>query len=142
MIWQKSIDSINYSDVSNSNISSLIPGALEVTTYYRVKATNGTCPSKFSNPIKILVSPKSVAGSLIGDQIVCEGSLPPLNLTVMNSVGIINWQVWNPSTSSWNPFELHKKSVLFGKDIGPILNSKYFRVLVKVENVHLLIQIQ
>ena len=132
LIWQKSIDSINYNDVSNSNNSSLIPGELDVTTYYRVKATNGTCPSKFSNPIKILVSPKSLVGTLSSNQLICSG-LTPATINLNNAVGTISWQYSNDNLV-WNPILNQSSLSLNNSVMGNLTSKRYYKAIVKSGN--------
>ncbi|MEM6522152.1 MAG: DUF2341 domain-containing protein [Bacteroidota bacterium] len=74
---------------------------LILTTFYRVKVSNGICPEVISNVVRIEVDTESDPGVLSGTSSVCEGGNSG-TLTLSNFVGdVMKWQSSTNSGISW-----------------------------------------
>jgi len=129
--WQKSSDSLNWTNTSNADtLVSYSPGSPTTTTFYRRVVTSATCVS-ISNVIKITVySP--IADNTIGtNQTVCGGQLSP-QLTGSIPTGGKNNQYtyqWQESTNGITWFNIAGAQA---KDYSPgvISTTTHFRRLV------------
>lgn len=74
---------------------------LILTTFYRVKVSNGLCPEVISNVVEITVDTESEPGVLSGPLAVCDGDNSG-TLTLSNFVGdVMKWQSSTNSGISW-----------------------------------------
>ena len=75
--WESSLDNAAWTDIVGANEPTYAPGALNVTTYFRRRASSGTaCAPATSNVVAITVTPAVVAGSIAADQAICAGTTP------------------------------------------------------------------
>ncbi len=75
--WESSLDNAAWTDIVGANEPAYAPGALNVTTYFRRRASAGTaCAPATSNVVAITVTPAVVAGSIAADQTICAGTTP------------------------------------------------------------------
>ncbi len=107
--WEWSTNS-SFSPTNSLGKDSLVctpPGGLSVTTYYRRKATRGSCGTVYSdNYITVTVNTPPTSGGTIAPatQSVCSGTLPSaFTSTVDASGGTSPSYVWLYSTNSSNP---------------------------------------
>jgi hypothetical protein len=78
--WQMN-SGAGWTIIPGNNATSYQPGALSITTSYRLVAIDiGTpsCGSAFSNVIVITVRPLTLAGTVSADQTICSGTVPVL----------------------------------------------------------------
>jgi hypothetical protein len=127
--WQSSTDGYNYTNIVNASALTYQPGLLSSTTYYRLKATNGICPTVYSSPIQIEIAPKSIVGTLSANQTICSGTQPS-TITLNNANGTISWQS-SLDNSAWSTIPNVSGTTLNGTSIGQLSSSKYFRAVVK-----------
>jgi gliding motility-associated-like protein len=88
--WESSPDNVasNWTTIGGATGPTFAPGALTATTYFRRRATAGTCAPAVSNVVTITVVPAVVAGSIAADQTICAGAAPtPLTSTAAASGG-------------------------------------------------------
>ena len=127
--WQSSTDGYNFSDIPNATTSSLAPGAITSTTYYRTSAVNGVCPQNYSNSIQILVSPKSTVGNLTSSHIICAG-LSPNTINLSSAVGAVSWQYSNDNLV-WNQILYQSSLSLNNTAMGTLNSKRYYKAIVK-----------
>jgi PKD repeat protein len=86
--WESSADNTTWTTIAGATNATFAPGALTATTYFRRRATAGTCAPAVSNVVAITVVPTLAAGSIAADQTVCVGATPaPLTNAVGASGG-------------------------------------------------------
>ncbi len=61
--WQSSSDNTSFTDISGATSASRTATNVSSTTYYRVKATNGSCSSVFSSSVTILYQAAATSGT-------------------------------------------------------------------------------
>ncbi len=91
--WQSSTDDITYSNIAAATAATYSVAATTVagTYYYRAVLSSGACDSNTTDSVSVLVSPKSVAGTISGAATVCTGANSTA-LTLAGSTGNIQWQ--------------------------------------------------
>ena len=90
--WQRSFDGGVWSDISHTSDTYEESPSLEGIWRYRAEVQNGVCDPVFSDPISIIASYVTIAGTLTGGgSIPCRGSTGDMILS--GSLGtIITWQ--------------------------------------------------
>ncbi len=93
--WQESVNGVdNWSDLNSGigyNSEIFTSTQLSSSVYYRVKVTNGSCGSIFTNPYLINVDMTPLAGSISPIiQSLCYGN--NISISLSNSFGNIQWQ--------------------------------------------------
>lgn len=73
--WQKSIDSVSYSNISSATSSTYDPPALDTTSWYRRRVTSGYCTA-YTDTVKVDVTPTVYGGVISGSSSICQGSDP------------------------------------------------------------------
>jgi hypothetical protein len=93
--WQKAtvINGVTgaFTTVSGNATTTLVTGNLSTTTAYRVVVSSGVCSTSISEPITITVSRSSVARTISGAGVICNGASKTLSLA-SGSVGTTQWQ--------------------------------------------------
>ena len=74
--WESSLDNATWAAIGGATGPAYAPGPLTATTYFRRRATSGTCGPALSNVVTITVTPALVAGSIAADQTLCFGATP------------------------------------------------------------------
>lgn len=123
--WQSSIDNISFTDINGANQANYIGANLGVTTFFRVRISNGICADVISNVIQVIVVPQPVAGSVNGGGSVCFSS-NNTTLTVTGTLGSIQWQ------SSIDNINFNSISGATGTslNITNLTATTYYRVVV------------
>lgn len=103
--WQQSTDNVNWTVIAAADQSSYSPPALQKSTYFRRSAINRqgsySC-SKTTNPILISVYDELKAGTLLGNQTICQGGVPsPISLSGTTSATGISY-LWQMSSDNAN----------------------------------------
>ena len=136
--WQQSLDNTNWSNIPLASSSSYAPPALTVSTYFRRAAitTSGSAQcSDTTNTLLISVYDEINAGTLLGDQILCENDLPTaLSLSGTTSATGTSYQ-WQMSTDNVNFTTLTNSQPTLSFTTtttawNPTVTS-YYRVLVR-----------
>ncbi|CAN1515776.1 Secretion system C-terminal sorting domain [Flavobacteriaceae bacterium] len=103
ILWQKSVNYVNTTNApavwaaAGSILPELTATNLIATTWYRAQVTNGAC-IKYSNVVKITVTPKAVAGTITTNTTsVCLGG--DITFTLAGKVGTIQWQSLTSATN-------------------------------------------
>jgi len=99
--WESSPDNNIWTTISNTASSTLAPGVLNETAYFRAVVQNGSCELKASGTALITVTQPSVGGTVTGGTTICSGSSTGL-LTLSGNIG--NPQKWQSSINggaSW-----------------------------------------
>lgn len=130
IIWQKSVDTINWQNISsvfNNNI--LTYNNIETSYWFRTIAVNGVCPENISTAKRINVDSLSDGGVAIAVSPVCKNNSTTITLNTYR--GSVQWQVKWTSSSAWNNISTYP-----GYNSGvltvPIVNSDgIFRAEVK-----------
>ena len=127
--WQYSADNINWSNISGANETTLSGdqmGKLLASRYYRATVTSGNCPQSITNTIVITINPNPTGGIVInGNQKICQGEIPvDISLTEYN--GSIQWQL-SRDNYNWENINESNNYTLTSKEIGPLINTTYFR---------------
>ena len=104
ILWQKSVNYVNTTNApavwaaAGSILPELTATNLIATTWYRAQVTNGAC-IKYSNVVKITVTPKAVAGTITTNTTsVCLGG--DITFTLTGKVGTIQWQSLTSATGT------------------------------------------
>ena len=127
--WQYSITKDGpYNNIDGAIDTNLNTGNLTTTTYFRAVVTNGACSMTTTAPVKVMVYPKSLAGTIIGgDVFVCNGT-NNTPLALVGYAGKIQWQYSNDNVAFYNiPSPLGNA---FNYIVKNITNTKYYRVIV------------
>lgn len=131
--WQSSTTSSSsgFSDITGETSTTLLGttiGAITITTYYRVIATNGTCTST-SSPITITYGVGSVGGSISGSTTICSTTnLPTLTLSGQSG-SIIKWQNSSASDFSSNVNDILNTSTSY--TVPTLAGNTYFRAVIQ-----------
>ncbi len=101
------------------------PPALDSSTYYRRKVTNGNC-SAYSLPALITVYKKPIAGTLTPPVVnICRNS--SITLTISSSNTILKWQIGSvPANGLWQDYNILTNTNTFSN----VQNSFSVRVIV------------
>ena len=98
--WQSSSSSGGVYSNTSGTTSPLIDNT--ATKYYQAKVSSGPCGSATSIPIVVNVDPRSVAGTITNPTPrICQASTPA-DLTLVGSVGNIQWQSASPGGTYTN----------------------------------------
>ena len=92
--WEYSNTSstIGFTQLNNENRVTLTANNLQQTTWYRVKNTNGSCPSVYSPSVRVIVNQKPISGEIIGGNVTVCKTTNSTVLKLQNYVGSIQWQ--------------------------------------------------
>lgn len=91
--WQSSTNNITFSDINGATNSSLVLSDLGVTTYYRIRISNGVCPAVFSSVHTVSVFSQPIAGSIsLGGTSTLCGNSNTYSLSATGFTGSIQWQ--------------------------------------------------
>lgn len=88
--WQTALPNGSFQDMNGQTGQTLVVTNLSDSKTYRLKVTNGSCGTVYSDPVTVTVNQPSMAGTVTGGGEVCPGSVTIL--TLINSRGIIQWQ--------------------------------------------------
>ncbi len=129
--WQRSTDSVNFTDIIGANAITFSPSKLITNTFYRVKISSiFGCGTVFSNSIKVKVYEKFI-GAVIGDSYkVCFGYVPvPLYMLQKPKGGSRTYEyLWQKSTDSLNWFTIPNQT---SETLPMVQNvvTTYFRLI-------------
>jgi gliding motility-associated-like protein len=103
--WESSVDNTNWTERGGATGPTFAPGALTATTYFRRRASAGTCAPVVSNVVTITVVPALVAGTIAADQTVCAGFGAALLTSTAPATGgtgtfAYQWES-SPDNSTW-----------------------------------------
>lgn len=87
--WEKSIDNITWTAVSNTTPSLAFFNILQNTSY-RTTVKSGVCPSATSKPVKITTTSLSGGGTLDGGTSVCASGNNGA-LVLNGKIGVVSW---------------------------------------------------
>ena len=126
--WESSADNSNWAPIANATGAGYAPGPLTATTYFRRRATSGTCGLEYSSSIALTLLPPLNAGSISANQAICTGATPSsLSSTTEagGGTGTFTYQ-WEFSTDnvSWNPVT-GATNLTYAP--GPLTATTYFR---------------
>ena len=119
---------VNISGATSSSLTSAQMGILTSTRHYRIAATNGICPTAYSNIVSKTVSSPGSVGSIGTNQNICIGN-QPTNVTLSTYNGSIQWQYATTSTGTYTNIG-NGSNPLTGNQIGVINNTIYIRAQV------------
>ncbi|NMH28116.1 hypothetical protein [Flavobacterium silvaticum] len=123
--WQKSTDNATFSDISGATSNNYTATNLTVTTYFRIKATSGSCEAAFSNSVSVIVNPNAVAGTVTGATSLCAGA-NSATLSVSGQTGSIQWQSSVDNTT----FASVSNATSASYQANNLTQTTYFRVMV------------
>ncbi|MGL2967530.1 putative Ig domain-containing protein [Flavobacterium sp. XGLA_31] len=115
-----------YTDILGETADALDTGNLTQTTWYRAIVTSGLCSSVTTLPIKVTVTPQSVAGKITGATTVCPG-LNSTVLTLTDYQGKIQWQS-SPDFNFTTPTIVAGTTATY--TVKNISSTTYYRALV------------
>ncbi|MCA8829860.1 T9SS type B sorting domain-containing protein [Hymenobacter pini] len=103
--WESSLDNATWTAIAGATNTDYTPGPLTITTYFRRRATSGTCNPAFSNVVTLTVAPVLTPGTIAADQTLCPGATPaPLTSSAeaAGGSGTVAYQ-WesSPDNASW-----------------------------------------
>ncbi len=131
-VWEKSINSINWTDASGTNLRTYQPPALNQTTWYRrIVASNGVFDT--SRVIQVYVYPVISNNTIYGIDTICFNG-PAKLITAAQPTGgnntsyIYQWQS-RDSESVWSNMGTSRTSNT-PLDPGVLLKTMYYRRLV------------
>ena len=122
MQWQTSFDKAIWNDIAGATNQQLTTNALTKTTYFRAKINTLECPVIYTTVDSVLIDSLSLGGLLLGNTIICQGSITTLNIS--NYRGAIQWQ---HSTDSLNWSAVALNSVNNMIYTGYLNTTTYFR---------------
>ncbi len=101
-VWQQSIDSIGWTNITGAANINYTPAALDTTTWYRRVVTSGPCADT-SAPVKIDVTPAITQDSIQSPQVICYAQSPTqlTSIATGGGSGIFNY-LWEQSTDTIN----------------------------------------
>ncbi|WP_185154028.1 DUF2341 domain-containing protein [Fulvivirga sp. M361] len=100
-VWESSLTGESPWSILDITTSTLEYTNLILTTYYRVRVSNGSCPSATSNRVKITVDTETDPGVLSGPADVCTGTNSG-TLTLSNNIGdVLRWQTSTNGGITW-----------------------------------------
>ncbi|MEK6478394.1 PKD-like domain-containing protein [Catalinimonas sp. 4WD22] len=105
--WQISTDGgATYTDIAGADDELYEEtSALNSTTYYRRKVTDGTCGEQITSPIKVSVEPPLTAGAIGTDDVIVAGSTPDKLASITDAQGGSGLQYqWQKSTDGGSTF--------------------------------------
>jgi gliding motility-associated-like protein len=126
--WESSADNSNWAAISGANNPDYAPGPLTATTYFRRRASSGTCGQVYSSVVTLTVLPALTAGTIGTNQTICAGTTPaPLTSTLgaAGGTGTYTFQ-WESSTdnAAWTPIS---GATGLTYSPGPLTVTTYFR---------------
>ena len=125
ILWQiKPLSASIWTELSQKQQSQIHTNSLQNTSLVRVLVSNSICPAVYSNIDTIVVFNPSNAGSISGNNIICQGNTTKIKL--IGYVGSINWQS-SSNNLSWNNY-----NGIFVNDsllTNSINENTYFRVV-------------
>jgi hypothetical protein len=133
--WESSLDSLNWTTVTNTT-SSFAPVGVNATTWFRAVVQRGTCNEVRSAPARILVPAAANVGTIIGDFNGCA----PRNsgtLTLTGFTGVVDrWQsgTFNETsgTFTWTDIPSSNNPIFTYRDRPA--GTYYFRAEVSTSN--------
>lgn len=129
--WQFSTDGASWSDIASADAVDYQPGALNIDTYFRRKATNGNgvCDTTYAGPVLISIYNPLNPGSIQpGDTIVCDGSEVTIKNLTLPSNGSPGYNyIWQSSEAPFNTWSDVPASDSPSLTIGSINASTRFR---------------
>ncbi|MBA3900487.1 MAG: gliding motility-associated C-terminal domain-containing protein, partial [Bacteroidetes bacterium] len=122
--WEKSLDGINWGGL-NETASTIAYQNLPYETYFRAEVKNGSCPAEYSAPALVELIPKSDAGDISGDAMVCAAN--NLGAVILQgNTGDILWQ-WSTDKNSWASITSNTGNLLDYEDLSL---PTYYRALI------------
>lgn len=132
IVWEQSADSNTWAAATGgTGLYSAVYNTPVLTSdrYYRARLTNPTCPTKYSNAVKIQISSQSIAGYVISSaDTICEGNSATLSLN--NNTGTIQWQQSIDGVTDWSDIITgsgYNSNIFTSESLS---QSKYFRAKV------------
>lgn len=124
--WEYSQDGgVTWLNVANTSTSQGYIN-LNSTTMYRVRVSNGVCPSITSDTATITVDPAAVAGMVSGTTTVCATANAG-SLTVAGTSGsIVSWETSTDGGVTWNP----NGNTLTTEAYLNLIDTTWYRVIV------------
>ncbi|MGV3461495.1 MAG: immunoglobulin domain-containing protein [Flavobacterium sp.] len=100
LIWLKSTDGVNWTELLLTFMPTYTTEALTATTYYRVRSNIVLgCGYAYSDIITVTVNPGPTAGAISGTQTVCQNTTA--NLSVTGATGTIQWEQSANGIDGW-----------------------------------------
>lgn len=103
--WYSSNDDVSYSVISGATSTSYLPLALTTNTYFKRNDISSICGSKFTNTIKVTVTPEITAGTITpsATQTICYNTAPLQFSVSLPSGGNGNYTYqWQSTTDGTN----------------------------------------
>ncbi len=75
-VWERSIDGLVFTAITNSNTKDHASGPLAQTTWFRRKVTSGVCDASLSPEIKVTVNAGITGNAISAVQTICAGQAP------------------------------------------------------------------
>jgi hypothetical protein len=129
--WQRSTDEGTvWADIaSTSGLTSYGFSGISASTLYRVKVTNGSCGTAYSDEGAVNIYTSSVAGTATGTQNVCGGS-GIANISLSGNTGTIQWTS-STNNSTFSNISGATASPLTQSNLsGLISQTMYYRATV------------
>lgn len=99
LLWLKSTDGVNWTELTLNFLPTYTTELLTATTYYRVRSNVVLgCGFNYSDIITVTVT-SPTTGSIAGTQTLCQGTTA--NLTVTGAVGTIQWEQSANGLTGW-----------------------------------------
>jgi len=126
--WESSPDNTTWAAIGGATGETYAPGPLTATTYFRRRASAGTCAPAVSNIVTITVTPALTAGSIGTDQTLCPGATPaplagPAATGGDSSSYNYQWES-SPDNSTWTAIAGATGTTYAP---GPLTATTYFR---------------
>jgi gliding motility-associated-like protein len=145
--WNYSIDNTNWNPVTSGGAGvNYQPAALSATTWYKRKATSGSCLTE-SNVIKIIVLPFITNNTISTDQTICYNTLPAQLTGIVLSGGagagtyLYLWEespdgtIWSPATGTNNSANYQPPALTALKKYKRIVRSGFNDCCTSISNI-------
>ncbi|WP_324670953.1 gliding motility-associated C-terminal domain-containing protein [Hymenobacter sp. GOD-10R] len=127
-LWEFSTDNSTWTAITGATGSTLAPGPLTTTTYFRRRVTSGPCGPVYSPAVTLTVLPALTAGSIAANQTLCAGATPNLLTSTAGPTGGTStygyqWEL-SADNSTWTAISGATNETFAP---GPLTATTYFR---------------
>ncbi len=127
MHWESSVDNGNTWTIINLTDSSYTYSSLTATTWFRVLIESGVCSSAYSTIGIVTVNKPTVAGTIAGDAIVCNGMNTGSIVLSGRTGNILHWESSEDNGSTWKLISIPTDTLFY----SGLTRSTLYRALVK-----------
>ena len=125
--YSNTSSSTGFTGITNENGVTVTANNLQLTTWYRVKNSNGSCPNVFSPSVQVSVNQKPISGEIIGGNITVCKTTNSTVLKLQNYVGTIQWQFASMYSGTYSAIS---GAILNSYTASGLIATTYFRAVL------------